>query len=94
MVIALTTTTISAPRTTFMVAPPPSLLRIHVGWPESTADVTLRPLGVGERDHNADQEDPRGEQQLEPLVLPSSQQQSQRHQKADVGDPARQAGGA
>jgi hypothetical protein len=47
MVIALTTTTISAPRTTFMVAPPPSLLRIHVGWPESTADVTLRPFGGG-----------------------------------------------
>ena len=51
MVIALTTTTISAPRTTFMVAPPPSL-RIHVGWPESTADVTLRPLGVGGKNHN------------------------------------------
>jgi len=34
------------------------------------------------------------EQELEPLVLPSSEQQSQRDQISDVGDPTRQPGGA
>jgi hypothetical protein len=46
-------------------------------------------MGRVKRMTNADQEDPRGEQELEPLVLPSSQQQSQRNQIAEVREPAR-----
>ena len=69
MVIALTTTTISAPRTTFMVAPPRHSSESTLAGP-SRLPTSPQALGVGEKNHNADQEDPRGEQQLEPLVPP------------------------
>ena len=37
--------------------------------------------------HNADQQHPGGKQQLKPSVLPGCQQQSQRDQIAEEGDP-------
>src|SRR5918994_6743236 len=51
-------------------------------------------LWADQENHDADQQDPCGKQELEPLVLPRCQKQSQRDQIAEVGDPARQARGA